>query len=107
MGKAKFKIRKGDQVVVIAGRNKGAKGAVLAVMPSECRVIVQGVNTIKKHVKPSAAGGGGIETKEAPIHISNVALADPKSGKPSRVGYKTLKDGRKVRVARQSGETVE
>lgn len=107
MAHAKLKIKKGDQVVVIAGKNKGAKGAVLDVIPSERRVVVQGVNTVKKHNKPSAAGSGGIETKEAPIHVSNVALADPKTGKPTRVGYKILKDGRKVRVARKSGETVE
>lgn len=107
MIRAKLKIKKGDQVVVIAGKNKGAKGAVLEVNPEARRVIVQGVNTIKKHVKPSQTSAGGIETREAPIHVSNVALADPKTGKPSRVGYKVLKDGRKVRVARKSGETVE
>lgn len=107
MSRAKLKIKKGDQVIVIAGKNKGAKGSVLEVIPDARRVVVQGVNIIKKHVKPSATGGGGIETKEAPIHVSNVALSDPKTGKPSRVGYKLLKDGRKVRVARKSGETVE
>lgn len=107
MSRAKLKIKKGDQVVVIAGKNKGAKGAVLDVFPEERRVVVQGVNTVKKHVKPSAANAGGIETKEASVHVSNVALSDPKTGKPTRVGYKTLKDGRKVRVARKSGETVE
>lgn len=107
MSRAKLKIKKGDQVIVITGKNKGAKGAVLEVIPDARRVVVQGVNTIKKHVKPSQTSAGGIETREASIHVSNVALADPKTGKPSRVGYKVLKDGRKVRVARKSGETVE
>lgn len=108
MTRPALKIKKGDKVVVITGKDKGATGEVLRVIPSESRVVVQGVNVVKKHSKPSQTNPqGGIEKKEAPIHVSNVALADPKSGKPSRVGYKALKDGKKVRVARKSGETVE
>lgn len=103
----KKKIKKGDQVVVITGKNKGTKGEVLKVMPAEDRVLVQGVNMVKRHNKPTQTSAGGIETREASIHISNVALTDPKTGAPSRVGYKVLKDGQKVRVARKSGETVE
>lgn len=107
MSNPKLKIKKGDQVVVLSGRDKGAKGEVLKTIPSESRVVVQGVNVVTKHNKPSQLSAGGIEKKEMPIHISNVAVADPKSGKPTRVGYKTLKDGKKVRVARKSGETIE
>lgn len=107
MTKQKLKIKKGDEVVVLTGKNKGAKGEVLRVIPAESRVVVQGVNVVKKHRKPSQVGPGGIEEIERPIHVSNVALADPKSGKATRVGYKVLKDGKKVRVAKKSGETVE
>lgn len=102
----KLKIKKGDQVVVITGANKGAKGEVLKVIPSESRVIVAGVNMRTHHVKPTQTTPGGIEKKEAALHISNVALVDPKSGNATKVGYKTLKDGAKVRVARASGETI-
>lgn len=105
--KNKLKIKKGDQVVVLTGKDKGAKGEVLKVMPAERRVIVQGVNVVKKHAKPTQFSAGGIQSKELSIHVSNVALADPKTGKSTRVGYKTLKDGKKVRVAKKSGETVE
>lgn len=106
MEQAKMKIKKGDQVVVIAGSDKGAKGEVLRVIPSESRIVVDGVNQRKKHKKPTQASAGGIETINAPIHVSNVALADPKGGKATRVGYKTLKDGKKVRYAKKSGETL-
>jgi large subunit ribosomal protein L24 len=102
----KKKIKKGDQVVVITGKNKGAKGEVLKVMPAEDRVLVQGVNMVKRHKKPTQLSAGGIENREASLHISNVALADPKTGAATRVGYKVLKDGKKVRVARKSGETI-
>lgn len=105
--KNKMKIQKGDSVVILTGRDKGAKGEVLNVIPSERRVVVQGVNKVKKHNKPTQFSAGGIEEKELSIHVSNVALADPKTGKATRVGYKTLKDGKKVRVAKASGETVE
>lgn len=107
MAQQKLKIKKGDQVVVLTGKNKGTKGEVLKVIPSESRVIVQGVNMITKHNKPGQMSQGGIEKKEAPIHVSNVAIADPKSGTASRVGYKKLENGKKVRFAKKSGETVE
>lgn len=102
----KIKIKKGDQVVVLTGRDKGAKGEVLDVLRAESRVLVQGVNMVTKHQKPSQISAGGLTKKELPIHVSNVALADPKGGKPTRVGYKVLKDGKKVRVAKGSGETI-
>ncbi len=107
MTATKLKVKKGDKVVVLTGKDKGAKGEILKVFPSESRVLVQGVNLVKKHQKPSATGNGGIESIERPIHVSNVALMDPKTEKPTRVGFKTLKDGKKVRVARRSGETIE
>ena len=103
----KFKIKKGDKVVVITGRDKGKSGEVLKVLRDEDRVIVQGVHVVKRHTRPSAGQTGGIVEKEAPIHISNVAHLDPKSNKPTRVGYKTLEDGRKVRVAKRSGEVLD
>ncbi len=107
MSKPKLKIRKGDQVIVTTGKDRGGKGEVVRVLPEESRVVVRGLNVAKKHRKPTQSQPGGIETIEMPIHISNVALIDPKSGGPTRVGYKILKDGRKVRVARKSGETIE
>lgn len=106
MTKAKLKIKKGDQVVVLTGRDKGTTGEVTKVLPTEGRVFVKGVNLVTKHNKPSQLSAGGKEKKELSIHISNVAIADPKSGKPSRVGYKTLKDGKRTRIARKSGETI-
>ena len=107
MSQVKCKIKKGDQVVVTAGASKGAKGEVLRVDLATSRVLVQGVNMRTKHKKPTQVSPGGLEKVEAPIHVSNVALADPKSGEATRVGYKTLKDGKKVRFAKKSGETVE
>jgi len=104
---AKLKIKKGDKVVVLTGKNKGAKGEILKILREKNRVIVSGVNMITRHNKPSQTSAGGIEKKESSIHISNVALTDPKGGKATRVGYKVLKDGTKVRVARKSGETIE
>jgi large subunit ribosomal protein L24 len=103
----KFKIKKGDKVVVITGRDKGKSGEVLRVLRDEDRVLVQGVNMIKRHTKPSAGQTGGIVEKEAAIHISNVAHIDPKTRKPTRVGYKILEDGRKVRFAKRSGEVLD
>ena len=103
----KFKIRKGDKVVVITGRDKGRAGEVLKVMKDEGRAIVQGVHMVKRHTKPTAGNPGGIVDKEGSIHISNIAIADPKSGKAARVGYKFLDDGKKVRFARGSGETID
>lgn len=104
--KNKLKIKKGDQVVVLTGRDKGAKGEVIKVLTDVRRVLVQGVNVVTKHQKPTQVSPGGIQKKELPIHISNVAVADPKSGEATRVGYKVLKDGKKVRVAKKSGETI-
>jgi large subunit ribosomal protein L24 len=103
----KLKIRKGDRVKVIAGRSKGKIGDVLRVLPVEQRVVVSGVNVIKRHTKPNRAESGGIIEREAAIHVSNVALLDPKSDKPTKIGFKFLEDGRKVRVARASGETLD
>lgn len=104
---AKLKVKKGDNVVVITGRDKGRTGEILRVFPGEGRVIVQGVNIAKRHTKPRMGEPGGIVEKELTLHVSNVALTDPASGKPTRVGYKTLDDGRKVRVARRSGEVID
>jgi len=103
----KFKIKKGDKVVVITGRDKGKSGEVLRVLREENRVIVQGVNMVKRHTRPGAGQAGGIVEKEAAIHVSNVAHIDPKSNQPTRVGYKVLEDGRKVRFARRSGEVLD
>lgn len=108
MAKAKLKIKKGDEVIILTGKDKGSKGEVLKVLPEERRVVVQGVNVVKKHRKPTQLNPqGGIENIEKSIDVSNVALVDPKEGKATRVGFKVLKDGKKVRVAKRSGETVE
>jgi large subunit ribosomal protein L24 len=102
------KIKKGDRVQVLTGRDKGKLGEVIAVSPKEDRALVQGVNVVKRHQKPRGMNApGGIQEKEAPIHVSNLALIDPKSGKPTRVGFAVLADGRKVRVARPSGEVLD
>ena len=103
----KLKIKKGDKVVVITGRDKGKTGEVLRVLREEGRVVVQGVNMVKRHTRPSPGQTGGIVEKEAAIHVSNVAHIDPKSSKPTRVGFKILGDGRKVRFARRSGEVLD
>ena len=100
------RIRKGDRVIVLAGRDKGKKGEVFQVMPKDGRALVRGVNTVRKHQRQTAQQEGGIISKEAPIHLSNLALEDPKDGKPTRVGFKVLDDGRKVRVAKRSGEHI-
>ena len=102
-----MKIRKGDRVTVLAGRDKGKRGEVLRMLPKDDRAVVQGVNVVKRHTRPSAASPGGIVDKEAPVHLSNLALIDPKSDKPTRVGFRTLADGRKVRVAKRSGEDID
>jgi large subunit ribosomal protein L24 len=104
---AKLKIKKGDKVVVLSGRDKGRSGEVLKALPTQSRVIVQGVNVVKRHTRPSAASGGGIIEKEASIHVSNVAIVDPKDNKPTRIGFKTLEDGSKVRFAKRSGEVID
>jgi large subunit ribosomal protein L24 len=103
----KLKVRKGDRVVVVTGKDKGKKGEVLKVLPEENRAVVRGVAMVRRHQRQTPTQDGGIISKEAPIHISNLALEDPKDGKPTRVGYKFLKDGRKVRFARRSGETID
>jgi len=104
---AKLKIKKGDSVLVLAGRDKGKRGDILKVMPAENRVVVQGVNVARKHQKQTANQEGGIISKEAPIHVSNVAIEDPKDGTPTRIGYKFSEDGRKVRYAKRSGELID
>jgi large subunit ribosomal protein L24 len=103
----KMKIKKGDNVVVISGRDKGKAGEVLRVLPTERRLIVQGVHVARRHTKPRMGDPGGIVDKELTIDVSNVAHIDPQSRKPTRVGYKTLDDGRKVRFARRSGEVID
>jgi large subunit ribosomal protein L24 len=100
------KIKKGDNVVVLAGKDKGRSGEVLRVMPKDDKALVRGINQIRRHQKQSQTQEGGIITKEAPIHLSNIALVDPKDGKPTRVGFQTQKDGTKVRVAKRSGEVI-
>src|SRR3954452_17034636 len=101
------KIKKGDKVVVITGRDSGKAGEVVQVMPKETRAIVRGVNLVKKHQRQTANQEGGIISKEATIHLSNLAVVDPKDGKPTRVGFKVLEDGRKVRVAKRSGDLID
>ena len=104
---ANRKIKKGDKVVVMTGRDKGKTGEVLKVFPKRNRVIVQGVNKVKRHTRPSNTSAGGIMEKEATVHLSNVAHLDPKDDKPTRVGFKFLEDGRKVRYAKRSGEVID
>ena len=101
-----LKIKKGDHVIVIAGRDKGKHGEVVTMLPKEQRAVVRGVNVVRRHQKQTASQEGGIISKEAPIHISNLAIEDPKDGKPSRVGFKLLDDGKKVRFAKRSGEVI-
>ncbi len=101
------KIKKGDRVVVISGRDKGKSGEVLEVRPAEGRAVVRGVAMIKKHQRQTQSQQGGIISKEGSIDLSNLAIADPKDGKPSRVGFKTLEDGRKVRFAKRSGDLID
>jgi large subunit ribosomal protein L24 len=101
------KIKKGDKVVVLAGRDKGKAGEVLQVMPKDGRAVVRGVNLVKRHTKQSQQSEGGIISKEATIDLSNIAVADPKDGKATRVGFKVLDDGRKVRFAKRSGDLID
>jgi large subunit ribosomal protein L24 len=101
------KIKKGDKVVVLTGRDKGRTGEIVQVMPKESRALVRGVNLVKRHQRQTMNQEGGIIQKEAPVHLSNLAFADPKDGKPTRVGFKILDDGRKVRVAKRSGELID
>jgi large subunit ribosomal protein L24 len=101
------KIRKGDRVLVLTGRDKGRLGEVLQVLPKESRAFVRGVNLVKRHQRQTPKQEGGIISKEGSIHLSNLALADPKDGKPTRIGFKILDDGRKVRFAKRSGDLVD
>ncbi len=101
------KIKKGDKVVVLAGRDKGRLGEVIQVLPKELRALVRGVNLVKRHQRQTAKQAGGIISKEGAIHLSNIALADPKDSKPTRVGFKILDDGRKVRFAKRSGDLID
>lgn len=101
------KIKKGDTVVMMTGRDKGKSGEVVSVMPKVLRAVVRGINVVKKHQKQSASQEGGIISKELPVHLSNLALRDPKDGKPTRVGFKFLEDGRKVRFAKRSGDLID
>jgi large subunit ribosomal protein L24 len=101
------KIRKGDRVVVTTGRDKGKKGEVMKIMTEENRALVSGVNMVKRHQRQTQKLQGGIVSKEASIHLSNLAHADPKDGSPTRIGWKVLNDGRKVRFAKKSGEVID
>ncbi len=101
------KIKKGDKVVVLAGRDKGRSGEVTSVNPTAGRAVVGGINLVKRHTKQTPQTQGGILSKEAPIDLSNLAIADPKDGKPTRVGFKFLDDGRKVRFAKRSGDLID
>jgi len=100
------KIRKGDKVVVLSGKDKGRTGEVLRVMPKDDKAVVRGINLVRRHQRQTQSQEGGIITKEAPIHLSNIALVDPKDGKPTRVGFRIEADGTKVRVAKRSGEVI-
>jgi len=101
------KIKKGDRVIVTAGRDKGKSGEVLKVYPDETRVLITGVNVVKRHQRQTQRAQGGIVSKEAPVHLSKVAHIDPKNGGPTRVGFKRLEDGRLVRFAKKSGEVID
>ena len=101
------KIKKGDKVVVITGRDKGRSGEVVKVMPTDEKALVRGINVVKRHQRQTTTQEGGIISKEAAIHLSNLAVADPKDGKPTRVGFKKLEDGRKVRFAKRSGDLID
>ena len=103
----KYKIKKGDKVVVTTGRDKGKTGEVLAMFPTENRALVQGVNMVKRHQRQTPQNEGGILNRESKIHVSNLAIADPKDGSPSRVGYKLNDDGTKSRIAKRSGEVID
>jgi large subunit ribosomal protein L24 len=103
---SQMKIKKGDTVVVLTGRDKGKSGEVLRALPRESKVVVQGINIAKRHTRQSPTSQGGIVEKEMPIHVSNVSHIDPKDNKPTRVGFKILKDGTKQRVAKRSGEAI-
>ena len=101
------KFRKGDDVIVICGKDKGKTGSILKIVPASERLVVQGVNVVKRHTRPTQTNPGGVVEKEASIHVSNIAHLDPDSNKPTRVGFKVLEDNKKVRVAKRSGEILD
>jgi large subunit ribosomal protein L24 len=101
------KVRKGDKVVIISGKDKNKRGEVVRVLPAEGRAVVQGLNIVTRHTRPSMQNQGGLVKREASIHLSNLMLIDPQTDKPTRVGFKTLEDGTKVRIARSSGEQID
>ncbi|MHC5653054.1 50S ribosomal protein L24 [Stappia sp.] len=101
------KLKKGDTVVILTGRDKGKTGEIVAMMPKEDKALVRGVNVVRRHQRQTAQAEGGIISKELPIHVSNLALADPKDGKPTRVGFQVKEDGTKVRVAKRSGDLID
>jgi large subunit ribosomal protein L24 len=103
----KLKLKKGDKVIVVAGKNKGNTGEIIKVYPNKSRVMVRGINIVKRHTKPTQNNAGGIVEKEGTIHISNIAYLDEKENKPSRLGFKILEDGRKVRMSKKSGEVID
>ncbi|MCK5374608.1 MAG: 50S ribosomal protein L24 [Alphaproteobacteria bacterium] len=106
MATAKFKIKKGDEVIVLTGKDKGKKGEIIRMITAKSRAIVQGINMVKRHTRQTQTEEGGIISKEASIHVSNLALIDPKSDKATKIGYKIEKDGTKVRISRASGEAI-
>lgn len=106
MTTAKFKIRKGDEVIVLTGKDKGKKGEIIRMIPAKSRAVVQGINMVKRHTRQTQTEDGGIISKEASIHVSNLALIDPKSDKATKAGYKIEKDGTRVRISRASGEAI-
>ena len=103
----KVKLKKGDKVVVVAGKNKGKTGEIIKVLPTKNRAVVRGINLVKRHTKPTQNNTGGIIEKEGTINISNIAYLDEKDNKPSRLGFKILEDGRKVRYCKRSGEVID
>ena len=106
MSSPKIRLKKGDKVVVLAGKDKGQRGEILKMLRPQNKAIVQGVNMVKRHTAPSQTSPGGIISKELPVHLSNLAIEDPKDGKPTRIGIRTLKDGTRERFARRSGEAI-
>ncbi len=106
MSSPRIRLKKGDKVVVLAGKDKGQSGEILKMLRPKNKAVVRGVNVVKRHTAPSQAGPGGIISKEMPIHLSNLAIEDPKDGKPTRIGIRTLKDGTRERYAKRSGEAI-
>jgi large subunit ribosomal protein L24 len=106
MSAIKLKVKKGDTVIVRTGRDKGKKGEVISINRNDMRVVVKGINVVKKHTRPTQTDAGGIVQKELPIHVSNISLLDPKDGKPTKIGIKIQKDGTKVRFAKRSGDIL-